>query len=101
MKKITINKKKYNIKYTIRALFIYERITGKSFKIETLLDNYIFFYSMILACNPNDLLDWDDYLDALDNDPTLFDQIQKIVEEEQKEAKMFKENEKDDEGKKA
>ena len=51
MKQITINGKNYNIKYSLRALFIFEQITNKSFEIKTLLDNYIFFYSMILASN--------------------------------------------------
>jgi hypothetical protein len=69
---ITINGKKYKVKYTIRALFIFERITNKAFKIETLLDNYLFFYSMILANNKENVLDWEEFLDALDSDKDLF-----------------------------
>lgn len=99
--KIKINGKEYNIKYTIRALFIFERIAEKTFSIDSLLDNYIFFYSMILACNPDNLLDWDEYLDALDQDPSLYQQIEKIVTEEQKKSALFKETRKDGEGKKA
>ena len=40
---ITINKVKYKVKYTIRALFIFEQITGKAFEIKTVLDNYVFY----------------------------------------------------------
>lgn len=58
MNTITINNTEYKVKYTIRALFIFEQITGKAFEIKTLLDNYIFFYSMILANNPDNILDW-------------------------------------------
>ena len=36
MNTIKINGIDYKIKYTIRALFIFEQITGKAFKIETL-----------------------------------------------------------------
>lgn len=86
--KITINNKEYNIKYTLRALFIFEQITGRSFSIETLLDNYIFFYSIILANNPEPL-EWDEFIDALDNDPTILTNISKAVEEYQKKDNQF------------
>ena len=68
MKTIKINDKEYKVKYTIRALFIYEQITGKPFAINTLMDNYIFFYSLILANNLDDVLEWDTFIDALDAD---------------------------------
>lgn len=95
MKKIKIKGKNYNIKYTIRALFIFEQITGKPFKIETLLDNYIFFYSMILANNQDKVIQWDDFIDALDNDPNLFGKINAAVEQQQKKDEIFN---KEDEG---
>lgn len=95
MKKIKIKGKNYNIKYTIRALFIFEQITGKPFKIETLLDNYLFFYSMILANNQDksEILSWDDFIDALDNDPNLFGKINNAVEQQQKQDKIFNQEE--------
>lgn len=80
---ITINGKQYKVKYTIRALFIFEQITGKPFEIKTLLDNWIFFYSLILANNPDNFLDWDEFIDALDNDKELIAQLNKIVEDYQ------------------
>ena len=81
---ITIKGKQYKVKYTIRALFIYEQITGKPFNIVTLFDNYLFFYCLILANNPNDVLDFDDYLDAIDSDKDLYSQLTKVVESYQK-----------------
>ena len=81
---ITIKGKEYKVKYTIRALFIYEQITGKPFNIVTLFDNYLFFYCLILANNPNDVLDFDDYLDAIDSDKDLYSQLTKVVESYQK-----------------
>jgi len=89
MKKITINGTDYKIKYTIRALFIFEQITGKPFAINTLLDNYIFFYSMILANNQDNVLDWDTFLDALDNNPKLYQDIAEIVTEQNKKDNLF------------
>lgn len=86
--KVTINNKEYKIKYTLRALFIFEQITGKSFNLETLLDNYIFFYSIIVA-NNDDVLTWDEFIDALDNDPTILTQISKAVEQAQMKDNLF------------
>lgn len=93
MKEIEINGKNYKLKYTVRSLFIFEQITGKSFKIENLLDNYLFFYSMILANNRDDILSWDDFIDALDEDPTLFKRMSDIIEEQQKKDNLFSNNE--------
>lgn len=89
MKTIKINGVDYKIKYTIRALFIFEQITGKAFKIENLLDNYIFFYSMILANNPDNTLDWDDFLNCIDDNPNLFQEMNDIVNDEEKKSKVF------------
>lgn len=89
MKTITINNKEYKIKYTIRALFIFEQITGKAFNIQTLLDNYVFFYSMILANNPDDVLDWDDFINALDKDPELLQKLTATNEEYMKKDDIF------------
>lgn len=89
MNTIKINGKEYKVKYTIRALFIFEQITGKAFEIKTLLDNYIFFYSMILANNPDDVLDWNVFIDALDSDPSIFKQLNTLVENEQKKQQIL------------
>lgn len=86
---ITIKGKQYKVKYTIRALFIFEQITGKAFEIKTLLDNWIFLYSIILANNPDSLLDWDDFVDALDNDKELITQLTKLVDDYQKKDSIF------------
>ena len=76
---ISINNKEYKVKNTIRAMFIFEQITKKPFQIETLLDNYVYFYSILLASNPDNLIDWDEFIDALDNDPSIFKQLNEIL----------------------
>lgn len=86
---ITINEKEYKVKYTIRALFIYEQITGKPFAIKTMLDNYVFFYSMILANNPDNSLEWDEFIDALDNDVKLQVQLSQVIMDYQKKDDVF------------
>ena len=81
---LTINKKKYTVKYTIRALFIFEQIANKPFEVKTLLDNYILFYSLILANNPDNIIEWDEFIDALDNDKKLILQLNKFMTEQEK-----------------
>ena len=96
---LTINKKKYKVKYTIRALFIFEQITGKQVSINTLLDNYLFFYSMILA-NNEDVLSWDEFLDALDNDPKLFTKIAEMLNKESEKDKLLNDDDDKSDGQK-
>lgn len=100
MKTITINGEDYKVKYTIRALFLMEQITGKPFSITTLLDNYLFFYCMILANNKDKekILSWDEFIDALDNDKELIKQLTEIQIEEQKKNELLADD-KDKEGK--
>lgn len=86
---ITINNTEYKLKYTIRALFIFEQITGKPFEIKTLLDNWIFFYSIILANNPDNPLDWEEFLDAIDNDSNLMAQLSKVISDYQSKDSIF------------
>lgn len=88
---ITINNKEYKLKYTIRALFIFEQITGRAFEIKTTMDNYLFFYSMLLANNPDNLLDWDEFIDAMDNDSTLITQLNQVISDYTKKNELFNE----------
>lgn len=55
---------------------------------------------MILANNPDNVLDWNDFIDALDSDPSIFKQLNDIVETEEKKQKLLGEEQKDDEVKK-
>lgn len=96
---ITINGREYKIKPTIRAMFIFEQITKKSFKIETLLDNYIYFYSLILA-NNDDVLEWDDYLNALDNDITIYQQLNDVLSQNSKIEELLNQSDDNTKGEK-
>ena len=69
MQTISINNKDYNIKYTLRSIFIFEEITKKGFEISSTLDQYIFFYSLILANNKDFQMSFDEFIDFLDENP--------------------------------
>lgn len=88
---ITINNKEYKLKYTIRALFIFEQITERPFEIRNTMDNYLFFYCMILANNPDCLLEWDEFIDAMDNDASLITQLNQVVVDSTKKNELFNE----------
>lgn len=91
MAKVKINQKEYNIKYSLRALFIFETITQKPFELKSLLDNYVLYYSMLLASNKDCDLKWDEFIDALDADPTILTNIEETVTEKNEMDKLFEE----------
>lgn len=68
--KITYNGKEYEMKYSFRAMMIFENITNKSFKPTGLNDIIIFFYSCLLgATKGKEIIKYDDFLDWLDENP--------------------------------
>lgn len=89
MSTIKINEKEYKVKYTIRALFLFEQITEKPFKLETLLDNYLFYYCMILANNKDNVLEWDTFINAIDDNPELLNELSEILAQQQQKDKLF------------
>lgn len=93
--KITINKKKYEVKYTIRAIFLFEQITKAPFELKTITDTYVFFYCMLLANNPDNVIDWDEFVDALDKEPKLYSELNDILLKQQAKDKMFESEEED------
>ncbi|MFR3100803.1 MAG: hypothetical protein ACLTNJ_09325 [Parabacteroides distasonis] len=73
MKTITIKKRDYILKYTLRAFFIFENLTGKQFEFGRMLDEYLLFYSVLLANNKDTfLMSFDEFVEACDFDPSLF-----------------------------
>lgn len=66
---ITIKEKTYNVKYGFRALLIYENITNESFKPAGLNSMLILFYSCVMAGNKDATIDFETFVDALDEQP--------------------------------
>lgn len=70
--KITIDNKEYELKYSFRALMIYENITNKSFEPKSITDIINFFYSCIIVndlTNGNVPIEYNKFLDWLENNP--------------------------------
>lgn len=68
--KINIKEKEIELRYSYRALMMYENIQKKSFNPQTLSDIIIFFYCIALASLRNEELLFDDFMDWIDDNPT-------------------------------
>lgn len=67
-----MNLKELKLKYTNRSMMIFEAITDKVFQLENMTDQYIFFYSTLLANNPDLQITFDEFIEELDNDAEAF-----------------------------
>lgn len=72
MKTISVQNKEYLLRYTLRAFFIFENMTGYSFKFGKVLDEYLLFYSMLLANNESFAMPFDEFIDLCDESPAMF-----------------------------
>ena len=72
MNTVTINNKEYKLKYSVRAMMLFEAASQKLFNLDTLSDQYLFLYCCILAGNKDTDLTFDKLLDSLDEDPSIF-----------------------------
>lgn len=93
---MTINNTEYKLKYTLRALFIYEQLTGKAFKLETITDEYIFFYCMLVANNPDMNLTFNELIEAIDEDMGIMLEFQDFLKKEMEKQQQFITNNTDD-----
>ncbi|WP_080902951.1 hypothetical protein [Parabacteroides sp. Marseille-P3160] len=90
--KIKIRGVEYELRYSLRALFIYEQITGKRYEEgDASVNDFLLFYSYLLASNKNfPLDDFDAFIDVCDEDPTLYATFAKwITSEIQRVNKLF------------
>jgi hypothetical protein len=72
MIKVNIGGVDYTARYSLRALFLYEKMTGNNgFETKTTEDSFKFMYAMIKANNKDCELTWDDFIDAADADPKI------------------------------
>ena len=69
---ITIRQTEITLKYSMRALFQYENITGQSFNPKTLQDFCTFFYCVVCSSNKDLDLTFDEFIDkVIDPQPEL------------------------------
>ena len=72
---VTIKGNTYPLKYSFRALMIYENITQKNFNPQGLSDVITFFYSVVVASSRDNNLRFDDFIDWIDDNPSSLNEF--------------------------
>ena len=72
---IVIKNKEVSLKYSFRALMIYENITQKSFNPKGISDVVVFFYAIVVASTKDTTLSFDDFIDWLDDNATAINEF--------------------------
>lgn len=73
---ISIRQSEITLKYSMRAVFQYENITGQSFNPKTLQDFCTFFYCVLCSSNKDLDLTFDEFIDeVIDPQPELMNQF--------------------------
>ena len=68
---IAINGKEITLKPGTRAILIAEEITGKPFELRMTKDVMAYIYASMMVGTPDLDLDFDDFLDAMDDPQTM------------------------------
>ena len=66
---ININEKEITLKYSLRAMMMYENITGATLAPSSLTDVITFFYCVVVASSLDYELQMDNFIDWLDEHP--------------------------------
>ena len=83
MKTISLNGKDFSLKYTLLAFFVFESISCYPFQFGKLLDEYILFYSFLIASNKDSFnMEFDEFIELCENDLTLFEQFKEFILDE-------------------
>lgn len=83
MRTLTIDGKDFLLKYTLRAFFVFENITGYPFQFGKMLDEYVLFYSFLLASNQESFkIEFDEFIELCENDLMLYSQFKEFLLDE-------------------
>lgn len=95
MKKITINGLEYTLRNILRNFFIYEEIKGAPFAFGKLIDEYLLFYSTLLANNETFSMSFADFINVCDANPSLFSEYKTFVVSELEKQAQYASSETD------
>ena len=83
MKTISLNGKDFSLKYTLRAFFVFESISGYPFQFGKMLDEFLLFYSFLLASNQELFkMEFEEFIELCEIDLTLFEQFKEFILDE-------------------
>lgn len=75
--KVNINGKNIELKYSFRALIIYEKITNEVFLPNNLTNILIYFYSVVMSSDKDSTLTFETFTDWLDENPIELENFSK------------------------
>lgn len=81
--------KNYNLKFGLRSMFIFESITGNAFGINTVFDEYVYFYSCLMSDTDNPSLDFNEFINYADEHPELLKEFDDALLAESKRKSVF------------
>lgn len=84
-----IKNQDYQLRYSLRSMFIWEHMMDKAFSIESLFDTYAFFYACILADESNPKLEFQELIDACDENPSLMTEFNDFMAEEMEKRNLL------------
>ena len=73
--------KEYEIKFTYRALMIYENITNTAFQPNNFTGIINYFYSALLAAAKGESIDYNEFIDWLDENPDELNKFSMFLDE--------------------
>lgn len=97
---ININGTEYLIKNSLRVSLAYENMKLSLEKANSLkpaeertemgplMESFLYFYAMIFANNKDKFISFDDFIDAIDEDPNIIEKLNSVLNEEQKKNDM-------------
>lgn len=93
---VNIKNQEITLKSTFRSMVAYEQITHQMFNPKTFTDMMIYFYSVIISSKAKDSeeITFDDFLDWLDENPSLMTEFSIWVQNISENEKIFQGDEK-------
>lgn len=88
--KITIKDKEIELKYTLRSMLMFENIKGETFSPKNLTDIVTYMYCVVVASGKDYDLQFDDFIDYLDEHPEFVTEFTKWLEKTSKTVGKFK-----------
>lgn len=67
--KVTWEGTEYELKYSFRAMMLFENVAQHSFAVRDYSDTIIFFYCTLVCATKLETLDFDKFIDWLDENP--------------------------------
>lgn len=77
---LKIKDKEYELKYSIRAMIMYENMTDKSFSPQNLTDIITFLYCILISSAKDYSLTFDEFIDYLDENPDVINKFAEWIQ---------------------